>query len=257
MKKIVLFLNGKLGLEILEYLIKRQDTSILAVVLNSPSKRTYEYKDVVEKVISGAGARIDLIQYSNELWESVEFSRHLESQVFGVSALFGHIVPKSVVDRFNRNLINLHPSLLPIGRGADPIFWSIKDELPHGASIHRVDESIDTGEILVQEEIKINSWLNSGQIYDLAMEKLYHLFVKFYPNWNTSSPSRPQFGKSTYHETQELSDLKSKILEEPGELFKQLNLIQGLTYSDNRKAKIILPNKEIWEVSLHLKRIEG
>lgn len=257
MKNLVLFLNGKLGLEILDYLIQRRDTTISAVVINGLNKTSPAYKEKVTKILSNAEAGAELFQYSEKLWESSEFAKHLNSQPFGVSILFGHIFPKAVINKFNQNLINLHPSLLPIGRGADPIFWSIVDELPQGATIHRVDESIDTGEILAQEEIKIDSWLNSGQIYDLAMGKLYQLFIEFYPHWDILTPSRPQVGQGTYHGIQELLDIKTKILETPGDLVKQLNLIQALTYNDERKATVILPNKEIWEVSLHLKRVEG
>jgi methionyl-tRNA formyltransferase len=256
-KKLILFINGKLGLDILKFLIQSENTLISAVVINSPKKIKPEYKSQVSKILSNAGVEVELFQYSEKLWEDSEFSRLLADQIFGISVLFGHIFPESAIGRFNRNLINLHPSLLPIGRGADPIFWSIVEELPQGASIHRIDKSIDTGEIFIQEEIRVNSWLNSGQIYDLAMEKLYQLFIEFYPRWDTSTPSTPQVGEGTYHEARALAEIKSEILESPGIIYKQLNLIQALTYNNDKKARIVLPSKEIWEVSLQITRIQG
>jgi methionyl-tRNA formyltransferase len=257
MKNLIIFLNGNLGLKILDYLIQRRDTAVTAVVINGSNKIKPGYRDQVNTILSSTKREIELFQYSGKLWESLEFSKHMNSQTFGVSILFGHIFPESVVKKFNRNLINLHPSLLPIGRGADPIFWSIVDDLPQGATIHRVNELIDTGEILAQEEIKIDFWLNSGQIYDLIMAKLYQLFMKFYPSWDVTTPSVPQLGEGTYHDAQALSDIKSNMLETPGDLFKYLNLIQALTYNDGRKARVVLPNNEIWEVSLQLNRIKG
>jgi len=257
MKNLILFMNGKLGLEILDFLIQRKDTYISTIVLNSSKKITADYTSQVRKILSSTDADIEVFQYSDNLWKSPEFSRHLIPQVFGVSILFGHIFPENVIDKFRGNLINLHPSLLPIGRGADPIFWSMVDELPQGATIHRVDKSIDTGEIFIQKEIIVDSWLNSGQIYDLAMTTLHQLFIEFYPGWDVSTASTPQMGEGTYHKAHELLDLKSKILESPGELLKQLNLIQALTYNDDRKTKVVLPNREIWEISLQLKRIQG
>ena len=257
MKNLILFINGKLGLDILKFLTQRDDASISAIVINSPEKTGLEYKSEITKFLSDVKNEVQIFQFSEPLWESTTFSNLITPETFGVSALFGHIIPKEIINKFGPNLINLHPSLLPIGRGADPIFWSILEELPQGASIHRVDESIDTGEILVQEEIKIQSWLNSGEIYDLAMEKLHELFINFYPRWDISTPSSPQVGKATFHYARELLELKSEILNSPGTLYRQLNLIQALTYNDDRKARIVLPNQDIWEVALQLKRIQG
>lgn len=257
MKKLILFINGNLGLDILKFLIQRDDTSISAIVINSPTKRKPEFKSEITKILSELRAEVQIFQFSENLWQNTELLSLIEPQTFGVSVLFGHIFPKDVINEFGGNLINLHPSLLPIGRGADPIFWSIVEELPQGASIHRVDESVDTGEILVQEEIKIHSWLNAGEIYELAMEKLYELFIYFYPSWDTYTTSTPQVGNATFHHTRELLEIKSEITKYAGNLFMQLNLIQALTYNDDRKARIVLPNKEIWEVSLQLKRIQG
>lgn len=257
MRRVILFMNGQLGLNLLDYLIRREDTKILAVVINSEEKINPEFKSQVSNLIFGAEFEIEILQYSPRIWESAEFNQLLGSETFGISVLFGHIFPGKIISKFNGNLINLHPSLLPIGRGADPIFWSVIEELPQGASIHRIDEGIDTGEILVQEEIEIKSWLSSGQIYELAMAKLYHLFVDFYPYWNSSTPSVPQVGQGTHHQSHELVKIKSQILENSGILFKQLNLIQALTYNDHRKARLVLPNQEIWEVSLHLRKVQG
>lgn len=254
MKNLVLFINGELGLNVLEFLSQRNDTKILAVVINDRNKIKPEYKSKVAKIINNVD--IEVFQYYKGIWQSLDFNRIFGPETFGVSVLFGHIFPNYIIDKFNRNLINLHPSLLPIGRGADPVFWSVVDELPHGGTIHRIDESIDTGEIIVQEKIDIESWLNSGEIYELAMKKLYQLFIEFYPHWDANTPSTPQEGEGTYHQGYELHEIKSKMLEQPGSLFTHLNLIQALTYNDGKKARLVLPNKEIWEVSLDLKRIQ-
>ncbi len=257
MKRVVIFINGELGLEILRFLIPRKDTEISAVVINGQNKVNKEYENEVQRILSGTEKTIDFFQHSANLWDDSNFGKHLSGNLYGISVLFGHIFPDSIIKSFDGSLINLHPSLLPIGRGADPIFWSIVENLPQGVSIHRVEKALDAGEIFIQEEIKTESWLNSGQIYDLAMKKLMQLFVEFYPKWDRSTPSTPQFGEGTYHEARELTELKAKILNSSGQLFEQLNLIQALTYNDDRRARIVLPNGEVWEVSLHLKQIES
>lgn len=256
MKKVMLFINGSLGAAILDFLLARQDTVIHAVVVNSWTKTSENFINLISTKISETNREIKLYQYSGELWESQDFLEKLHETGYGISALFSHIFPKEIICKFDGNLINLHPSLLPIGRGADPVFWSIIEGNPQGASIHRIDRHIDTGEILVQEQIDIHSWLNSGQVYTLVIDKLYELFTNFYPNWTESTPSTPQVGPGSYHESRELSEIKSRVIDASGVLFQQLNMIQALTYSDGTRAKIVLPNQQVYEISLNLKRIE-
>lgn len=257
MRRVYLFINGQLGLDVLKFLIGQKDTQIMAIVINGPGKVKTDYLDSVQKILSEKKKEIETYQYSDNLWHNLHLNLEKSSTFFGVSVLFGHIFPQDFIKKFKGNLINLHPSLLPIGRGADPIFWSIVDGLPQGATIHRVAKTVDSGEIYIQEEVESNSWLTSGQIYELCMAKLFQLFTEFYPKWTQLTPSSPQVGSGTYHAARDLLRIKSKLLETPSTLFDQLNLVQALTYNDGRNARLILPNGEIWEVSLQLKKIQG
>jgi methionyl-tRNA formyltransferase len=52
--------------------------------------------------------------------------------------------------------LNVHPSLLPLGRGPEPIFWTLRrGERRTGVTIHLMDESFDTGPILAQATLEI------------------------------------------------------------------------------------------------------
>ncbi|PST81840.1 hypothetical protein C7T94_18410 [Pedobacter yulinensis] len=52
--------------------------------------------------------------------------------------------------------INIHFSLLPAFRGPDPLFWQLRSGgLGSGITLHQVDESFDTGPILLQKELAI------------------------------------------------------------------------------------------------------
>ncbi len=66
---------------------------------------------------------------------------------------------------------NLHASLLPQYRGAAPINWAIiNGELKTGVSTFFIDEKIDTGNMILQKEIKILPEENAGQLHDKLME---------------------------------------------------------------------------------------
>jgi methionyl-tRNA formyltransferase len=71
---------------------------------------------------------------------------------FVVSFGYRHIIPQKTIDYYRGHLINIHISLLPWNRGADPNFWSWFDRTPKGVSIHAIDAGVDTGDILHQTE---------------------------------------------------------------------------------------------------------
>ena len=59
------------------------------------------------------------------------------------------LVPMSALENVAFGGINLHPSLLPRYRGADPLFWQVADGVPEiGATVHRLAAGSDTGAVL-------------------------------------------------------------------------------------------------------------
>lgn len=72
--------------------------------------------------------------------------------------------------------INIHPGLNPYNRGWFPQVFSIINKLPIGATIHVMDEEIDHGDIIIQEEVKINSFENSLDVYNKVQAKEIELF---------------------------------------------------------------------------------
>jgi len=69
---------------------------------------------------------------------------------------YGRIVPQWMLDLPPLGNINLHASLLPKYRGAAPIQWAIaKGERVTGVTTMKIDAGLDTGDILLQQEIAI------------------------------------------------------------------------------------------------------
>src|ERR1700720_2502916 len=69
---------------------------------------------------------------------------------------YGQIIPARLLDIPKLGWINLHASLLPKYRGAAPINWAIANgETETGVTTMRIDAGMDTGNILLQEEIDI------------------------------------------------------------------------------------------------------
>ncbi len=69
---------------------------------------------------------------------------------------YGRIIPQWMIDLPLLGNLNLHASLLPKYRGAAPIQWAIaRGESVSGVTTMRIDAGLDTGDILLQEEVPI------------------------------------------------------------------------------------------------------
>ena len=89
------------------------------------------------------------------------------------------MLPKSVWDFPEYGTFNLHASLLPQYRGAAPINWAIiNGEQKTGVSTFFLNEEIDTGEMIFQEEVAIKDTENVGSLHDRLMETGSRLVVK-------------------------------------------------------------------------------
>ena len=84
-----------------------------------------------------------------------------------IVAAFGQILPKEIILTPRLGCINIHPSLLPKYRGAAPINWAlIRGEEKTGVTIMRMDEGVDSGDILLQEETPIRPEESFGELHD-------------------------------------------------------------------------------------------
>ena len=86
----------------------------------------------------------------------VEYLRALSVDI-AVSYRYRHIIRKPVIEYLQGMIINLHISFLPWNRGADPNLWSFLEATPKGVTIHYIDDGIDTGDIIAQKEVAIDT----------------------------------------------------------------------------------------------------
>jgi len=100
---------------------------------------------------------------------------------FVVSYGYRHILRENVLRRFPNKVINLHVSLLPWNRGADPNLWSFIDDTPKGVSIHLVDRGVDTGHLLAQREVAFKSGETLRTSYAKLGRTIEELFFNVWP----------------------------------------------------------------------------
>ena len=97
--------------------------------------------------------------------EFVDQMKKLNPDLFVVVAF--RILPKEIFNIPKFGSFNLHASLLPKYRGAAPIQWAlINGETETGLTTFKLVEKVDTGNIYLQEKIKINPDDNFGTLHD-------------------------------------------------------------------------------------------
>jgi len=85
------------------------------------------------------------------------FAHQIPESAVGIICGFNQIFPADLIERF-RELVNFHPSLLPLYRGPVPSRWCLRNhETQTGYTLHRVTTAIDAGELLYQEIVSITA----------------------------------------------------------------------------------------------------
>jgi len=123
----------------------------------------------VRKLAANRGIRI--LQPASLKEVSVQNELRLVQADVIVTAAFGQIFPQPVLDTPRLGAINIHASLLPRWRGAAPIQRALLagDEVT-GVSIMQMDAGLDTGPVLLQEQIPISNSDTSGTLSDRLAE---------------------------------------------------------------------------------------
>lgn len=97
--------------------------------------------------------------------EVLELIKKLNPELIVVVA-YGKILPKNILEIPKYGCINVHGSLLPKYRGAAPIQWAIiNGEKKSGVTTMFMDEGMDTGDMLLKAEVKIEDEDTSESLY--------------------------------------------------------------------------------------------
>jgi methionyl-tRNA formyltransferase len=113
---------------------------------------------------------------------------------------YGRIIPKWMLDLPPFGNINLHGSLLPKYRGAAPIQWAIAmGEKETGATTMRLDEGLDTGEMLQQSVLSIDPGQTAVDVFPLLAKQGAALMVETLAALaaGTITPSRQDESRAT------------------------------------------------------------
>ncbi len=139
-------------------------------------------KDNVEGVKFSKKKKIKtkIIKYIDKIKSEKKILNHLQKNEIELVCLAGFMkkLSRSFLKKFDKKIINIHPSLLPKYKGLNTHDRAIKNKDKFsGCTVHFVTEKLDTGKIILQEKVRI---LNSDIPEKLA-KRVLKLENKIYP----------------------------------------------------------------------------
>lgn len=119
---------------------------------------------------------------------------------FLISYRYRYILKADVLNVLKRKAINLHISLLPWNKGADPNLWSFLEDTPKGVTIHEIDAGVDTGLIINQREVRFSDSDTLRTTYEILTFEIESLFFEAWKsivdgNYQTTEHA----GSGTFH----------------------------------------------------------
>ena len=163
--KILFMGTAEFGIPTLEILKDNFNLDAIITNYDKPSGRglKIEFSPVKKFAISN---NIKYLQPKNLKEQSlIDKITSINPDIIVVVAF--RMIPKSIWQIPKYGTINLHASLLPNYRGSAPINWAIiNNENFTGVTTFFIDDKIDTGDILLQEKIKVDKKINAGELHD-------------------------------------------------------------------------------------------
>ena len=185
MIKVVFFGTPDIGLKSLEYLYNSSDFEVCAVVTqpDKPSGRGHKLQMPPIKVFA-LEHNIPVFQPKSirKEPEIISALKNFEPDFF-VTFAFGQILSQEVLDIPKYETINLHASLLPKYRGANPIQRAIiNGDKETGICTMITELGLDCGDICQKLVIPISDTMNCEQLWDEISEKSPEMIDKTLKN---------------------------------------------------------------------------
>jgi methionyl-tRNA formyltransferase len=172
LNKIIFFGSGPVAARSLSHLAKNFD---IEAVVTKPTTAD-DMKSLVnnKKVFS--------VTNKHELDKLVQ-AQNFKSKL-GVVVDFGIIISPYVIRSFDKGIVNSHFSLLPEWRGADPITFAIlSGQSKTGVSLMLINENLDEGDLLAQEDILIEKDITTSQLTSELIKLSNEMLINYLPKY--------------------------------------------------------------------------
>ena len=170
--KVVFLATPDIAIKSFDFFIKSKDYELLSLV-SQPPKGLTRGKTKIHNIVKLAQENNIKVFEPEKISKDKELIDELKSLEpdFFVTFAFGQILSQEVIDIPKIATINLHASLLPKYRGANPIAQSIIDGNKFtGITTMKTVLELDAGDICLQEKIEISDDMNVVELMDKISE---------------------------------------------------------------------------------------
>ncbi|WP_411844032.1 methionyl-tRNA formyltransferase [Salinicoccus sp. HZC-1] len=145
----------------------------VSMVISQPDKPVGRKRTLTPPPVAAAAKALDIPLYQPERIkeeEAVERIREVNPDLM-ITAAYGQILPKALLDIPRLGAVNVHASLLPRHRGGAPIHRSVLEgDTQTGVSIMYMEEGLDSGDVISQSATPISDDDNTGTLHDRLSE---------------------------------------------------------------------------------------
>ncbi|NIM05737.1 MAG: methionyl-tRNA formyltransferase [Armatimonadetes bacterium] len=141
----------------------------VAAVFTRPDKPAGRGRRLRASPVKEAAVELGLPVFQPERIADAEGRRALEEATpdLCVVAAYGEILPRAILEIPRLGCMNIHASLLPKYRGADPIRRAIMaGEMQTGVTIMWMSEGLDEGDVIMQQTLQIGPEEDYGSLHD-------------------------------------------------------------------------------------------
>ena len=228
--RLICLVNNHLGWQALEYL-KRQD-EVVAVVIHPSETAKFE-----QEIRASSGSAELFV--AGDLKDPACLKRiaGLKPEM-GISVLFAYVLKRDFLNLLPRGCLNLHPAYLPYNRGMYPNVWSIVEGTPAGATLHYIDEGIDTGDIVRQKEVPVSCTDTGESLYHKLESCGMELLKEAWPDVQSGRAVRiPQSNEhATSHRKADVAQIDEIHLDQNYPADQLLRILRARTFPPYRGA---------------------
>ena len=181
MKRIIFMGTPDFAVPVLDALIKEEYEVVL--VVTQPDRPKGRKRVMTAPPVKDAALKYDIPVFQPEkLAKEYETLLTYEADII-VTAAYGQLLPKTLLDYPPFGCINVHASLLPVLRGGAPIHYAILEgKTETGISIMYMAEKLDAGDIISQAKTSIEETDHVGTLHDRLSEIGADLLIETLPS---------------------------------------------------------------------------
>ena len=245
----VLLANGVAGARVLEHALGA-GWPIERLILNRVERQ--READRLRATADSHGLAISV--WSQETKDALVTFAASTDDVWLLSIYFAHLLPAELLGAFGGRGANVHPSLLPWGRGAHSNVWTLIEGTPAGVSLHLMTERIDAGPLLAQRSVPVYLWDTAADLHKRLEMACADLVSENWPEIAGLLPGVPQGDGGSYHAASDFADVGQVILDDRADAERFFRQLRALSFPPHRGLSIRL-GSDVVEARVTLTRV--